>query len=311
MPEYPDIENYVDALRERILGRKLLGWRFLHPFLLRSVDPPPDAFVNHEVASVDRHEKRIVLGFQGELFASIHLMVLGRLSWHDRQRAQVDRKATRPAARGGMLFDASFEGGGTLALYESGSKRRAAIHLASGSQAVDALRRGGLEVDLVTLFEFAERLRSENHTIKRALADPRLVSGVGNAYSDEILHVAQMNPFLQTSKMSDDDYSRLLDAAREVFAIWRQRLADERAGGFPTRVTAFHPGMAVHGRYGKPCPRCGTAVQRIRYAENESNYCPRCQTGGVVYADRSLSRLLKSDWPRTVEELENRSGIRY
>jgi len=311
VPEYPDIENYVDALRERILGRRLLGWRFLHPFLLRTVDPPQDMFINHEVTSVDRHEKRIVLGFQGELFASIHLMILGRLSWNDGQHAPADRKVTRPAARGGTLFDAAFEGGGTLALTESGSKRRAAIHLASGSQAVQALRRGGLEVDQATLPEFAARLRSENHTVKRALTDPRLVSGVGNAYSDEILHAACMNPFLQTGKMSDDDCSHLFDAVRSVLTSWRARLADERGGAFPTKVTAFHPAMAVHGRYGKPCPRCGTAVQRIRYAENESNYCPRCQTGGVVYADRALSRLLKGDWPRTVEELENEPGIRY
>ncbi|WP_455381523.1 zinc finger domain-containing protein, partial [Salinispira pacifica] len=211
----------------------------------------------------------------------------------------------RPGGRsGGPLFLARFSTG-TLTLTEAGTRRRASIHLVAGSGALASLDPGGLELFGCSVEEFTARLRSVNHTVKRALTDPRLFSGIGNAYSDEILHAARMSPFLQTARMSDEEAGRLFDASRSVLTLWRERLESEREGRFPRKVTAFHEGMAVHGRFGKPCPVCGTPVQRIRYADNESNYCPLCQTGGTVYADRALSRLLKGDWPRTVEELEN------
>ncbi len=304
MPEYPDIENYVEALRDRISGSELLSWHFLHPFLLRTVEPSPESFLGLEAGSVTRRGKRIVIGFEKDLYAAIHLMIGGRLHWKEAEPAE-NTAALRK--RGGTLFLARFSTG-TLSFTEAGTKRRASIHLAHGTAALDALDPGGLELFDTTLEEFAGRLRSANHTVKRSLTDPRLFSGIGNAYSDEILHAARMSPFLQTSRMDDGQIAELFDACRNVLAGWKNRLTEERKGQFPRKVTAFHAQMAVHGKYGKPCPVCGTPVQRIRYADNESNYCPRCQTGGTVYADRALSRLLKDDWPRSVEELENLPG---
>ncbi len=319
MPEYPDIENYVSALRDRVHGTTLDAWHFLHPFLLRTVDPDPAQFVGREVINVSRIGKRIVLEFEGNLYAAIHLMIAGRLHWKDETsvnpevagrvgstgRATVQSAPTRRSGRSaGPLLLAKF-GSGTLTFTEAGTKRRASVHLVAGRTGLDALDPGGLELFACDAHEFALRLRTSNHTVKRALTDPKLFSGIGNAYSDEILHAARLSPFLLTGKLAEADVERLFDAAKSVLSSWKNRLAEERMGAFPERVTAFHPEMAVHGRFGKPCPICATSVQRIRYAENESNYCPRCQTGGVVYADRALSRLLKSDWPRTVEELEN------
>lgn len=301
MPEYPDIENYVEALRERITGSELRSWHFLHPFLLRTVEPSPESFLGLSVSSVSRHGKRIVLGFGKELYAAIHLMIGGRLHWKENEPAE-DNTALR--RRGGTLFLARF-GTGTLSLTEAGTKRRASVHLARGDTQLEALDPGGLEIFAATVDEFAARLRSVNHTVKRSLTDPKLFSGIGNAYSDEILHAARMSPFLQISRMSDEQIADLFNRCRNVLAMWKDRLSEERKGQFPRKVTAFHAQMAVHGRYGKPCPVCATPVQRIRYADNESNYCPVCQTGGTVYADRALSRLLKNDWPRSVEELEN------
>ncbi|HUX14730.1 MAG TPA: DNA-formamidopyrimidine glycosylase family protein, partial [Spirochaetia bacterium] len=312
------------ALNERLRGTKLDSWHFLHPFLLRTVEPDSTQFVGRKVVTASRIGKRIVLEFEGNLYAAIHLMIAGRLHWKEgtstraavaQQRgptASATRQVSPPRRSGrnaGPLFLADF-GSGTLTLTEAGTKRRASIHLIEGRSGIEALDPGGLELFVCDAGEFAQRLRKTNHTLKRALTDPKLFSGIGNAYSDEILHAAGLSPFLLTGRMSDADALRLFETAKSVLSGWKDLLEAQRKGAFPQRVTAFHPGMAVHGRFGKPCPICGTSVLRIRYADNESNYCPRCQTGGVVYADRALSRLLKNDWPRTVEELENLPGFR-
>jgi formamidopyrimidine-DNA glycosylase len=316
VPEYPDIENYVDALKERIVGLRLDSFQFLHPFILRTVEPPEEMFRGRMVEGVERQEKRIAIGFSGELYAVMHLMVAGRLHWTS-GAASPGRVTGRPRpGKGGTLFEAVFVASssdasppvGSLRLTEAGSRRMAAVHLVSGREGLKALSRGGLELFSCSEDEFSERLRSENHTVKRALTDPRLVSGVGNAYSDEILHRARMSPFRQTGKMTSEELRSLLCAARETLSEWRERLSVERAGSFPGRVTAFHELMAAHGRYGMPCPVCGTPIQRVQYTDNECDYCPVCQADGTVYADRGLSRLLKSDWPRTVEELEKTPG---
>ncbi|HEX5048683.1 MAG TPA: DNA-formamidopyrimidine glycosylase family protein [Gammaproteobacteria bacterium] len=294
MPELPDITVYVEALRERIGGARLERYRLPSPFLLRSVEPPLDALVGLRVATLERLGKRIVIGFEGELFLVIHLMIAGRLQW----RADRPKKQS-PNTQLVLELDT-----GTLFMTEAGTKRRASLYVVRGRGALAEHDRGGLEIAGATLEQFRAALTRGNHTLKRALTDPTMLSGIGNAYSDEILHRARLSPIALTSKVSDEEYARLFDATREVLAAWTVRLRAQSEGEFPSKVTAFHDEMAVHGKYGQPCPVCGTKVQRIRYADNETNYCPRCQTGGRLLADRSLSRLLKKDWPKSIDELE-------
>jgi formamidopyrimidine-DNA glycosylase len=294
VPELPDITVYVEALQRRIVGEPLLEVRVRSPFLVRSVTPPLSSAVGRRVVEVRRLGKRIVAEFEGELFLVLHLMIAGRLRWRDTGK--------KPVAR---IDLAAFEfPSGTLLLTEAGSKRRASLHVVEGEGALRDFDRGGLEVLDATLAEFAARLTSESHTVKRALTDPRLFSGIGNAYSDEILHRARLSPVKLTGRLSDDELRRLFDATQAILVEWTERLRAETADGFPEKVTAFREGMAVHGRFGKPCPVCGTPVQRIRYADNETNYCATCQTEGRLLADRALSRLLKQDWPRSLEEMD-------
>ncbi len=295
MPELPDIVVYLESLTPRILGQPLIELTLASPFVLRTVEPPIAAASGRQVTGLRRLGKRIVLELEGHLFIVIHLMIAGRLRW-------------RPPGKtlGGKLVLASFRfPDGTLYLTEAGSKRRASIHLVEGEAALAAFERGGLEVLETDVASFAARLRSENHTLKRALTDPRLMSGIGNAYSDEILHRARLSPLLLTSRLGDDDAARLFAATQAVLHEWTDRLRRETGDAFPEKVTAFREGMAVHGRFKLPCPVCGAPVQRIRYADNETNYCARCQTGGRLLADRSLSRLLKDDWPRSIDELDD------
>ena len=296
MPELPDVVVYLEALERRVLGRRLTGVRLLSLFVLRTVEPPIAALVDRRVLTLRRMGKRIVLGFEDELFLVIHLMVAGRLRW-----GPPGAKAPGRIGLAAFDFDA-----GTLVLTEAGSKRRASLHVVGGGAGLSAFERGGLEPMETSAAEFADRLRLESHTLKRALTDPRLFSGIGNAYSDEILHRARLSPLKLTGRLSDDEASRLYGAVQDVLQEWTQRLRAETGEGFPEKVTAFREGMAVHGRYRQPCPTCGTPVQRIRYAENETNYCPSCQTEGRLLADRGLSRLLKEDWPRSLEELDER-----
>jgi formamidopyrimidine-DNA glycosylase len=292
VPELPDVVVYIEALRERILGRKFVRAQIRGPFLLRSVTPPVSAAEGQRVTDVRRVGKQIAIGFENGVWLVFHLMIAGRLHW-------------KAAATVGGKNLAAFEfENGFLLLTEAGTQHRAAIRMAQGEQGLRALFAGGIEPLDATLDEFAAALRSANHTLKRTLTDPRLFSGIGNAYSDEILHRAQLSPIAMTFKLTNEQVERLYSATRESLVEWTGRLRDEAAGKFPEKVTAFREGMAVHGRYGKPCPRCESKVQRIRYASNETNYCPTCQTGGKLLADRGLSRLLKEDWPRTVEELE-------
>jgi formamidopyrimidine-DNA glycosylase len=296
MPELPDVELYLNAMRTRILGQKLERIRLSSPFLLRSVDPPLSATAGLRVRDLKRLGKRIVIELEGDLFLVLHLMIAGRLRW--------ERRGARPPGKIGLAaFDFP---NGTLLLTEASSKKRAALHLVRGAAALAEHDPGGIEVLGVELATFRAALQSENHTVKRALTDPRLFSGIGNAYSDEILHAARLSPVALTQKLTAAEIERLYEAVQKVLADWSARLREEFGDRFPGagEVTAFRPGFAVHGRYRQPCPDCGTAVQRIRYAENETNYCPTCQTGGKLLADRSLSRLLKDDWPRSVEELE-------
>ncbi len=294
MPELPDIVVYVERLEANLRGEPLERIELRNPFVLRSVEPPLAAAVGKRVRAVRRLGKRVVLALDDDLFLVIHLMIAGRLRWRPVGKKLAGRMVL--AAFGFPL--------GTLYLTEAGSTRRATLHLVRGEAALAPFERGGLEVLEATAAEFAARLRSENHTLKRSLTDPRLFSGIGNAYSDEILHRARLSPLALTSKLADDDLARLFDATRAVLVEWTDRLRREVGDGFPEEVTAFHPEMAVHGRYKLPCPVCGTPVQRIRYATNETDYCARCQTGGRVLADRSLSRLLKDDWPRSIDELD-------
>ena len=294
MPELPDITVYLEALEKRLLGARLESTRITHPFLLRTFDPPITALYGRRVVAFRRVGKRIAIGFEGDHWLVFHLMIAGRLHWIVPTAAKKGRSALAY-----FMFDT-----GTLTLTEAGSKRRASLSVFSSSTELAKINPGGLEVLEAPLEEFSERLRAENHTLKRSLTDPRTFSGIGNAYSDEILHRAGLSPVALTQKLAPERIQRLHAAVREVLAEWTRRLRAEAADGFPENVTAFRPEMAVHGRFGKPCPVCGTTVQRIRYVENETNYCPRCQTEGRILADRSLSRLLKDDWPRTVEELE-------
>jgi formamidopyrimidine-DNA glycosylase len=296
VPELPDVVVYLEALERRILGRRLAGVRLASPFVLRSVDPPVSALAGRRVLSLRRMGKRLVLGLKDDLFIVIHLMIAGRLRW-------AAAGARAPGKIGLAAFD--FEEG-TLLLTEAGSKRRASLHLVAGESALTAFERGGLEPLEAEEAEFVRRLRLENHTLKRALTDPRLFSGIGNAYSDEILHRARLSPLRLTTRLSEEEAARLYHATRSVLAEWTERLRRETGQGFPEKVTAFRDGMAVHGRFRQPCPVCGAPIQRIRYAENETNYCPVCQTEGRLLADRGLSRLLREDWPRSLEELEER-----
>ena len=290
LPELPDLTVYLESLAARIVNRRLLHARLLNPFLLRTAVPPLTTVEGRKVESLDRLGKRIVVGLEDELYLVLHLMVAGRLRWD----AKTPRRIT--------LAQFEFESG-TLSFTEAGSKRRASLHAVQGRNALAAMDPGGLELLDSDIRAFSSRLASENHTLKRALTDPRLFAGIGNAYSDEILHRAKLSPIAMTQSLGEAEAARLFAAARAVLAEWTDRLRDQAGGAFPEKVTAFRDEMAVHGKYGKPCPVCGAPVQRIVYAENETNYCARCQTGGKILADRALSRLLKKSWPRSLEEL--------
>jgi formamidopyrimidine-DNA glycosylase len=296
MPELPDVTIYVEALERRIVGQPLSGYAIHSPFILRTVEPPLDAAVGATVIGVQRLGKRIVLAFEGDLFIVVHLMIAGRFRWFD--------AGTRFKLPGRIALAELGFPTGTLLLTEAGTTRRAALHVVRGREALAQFDRGGLEVLDATRAEFAERLARENHTLKRSLTDPRLFSGIGNAYSDEILHRARLSPLKLTHKLAAEEIQRLYDATRATLLEWTQRFRESVGDGFPEKVTAFHQEMAVHGRFREPCRVCATPVQRIRYRDNETNYCARCQTEGRLLADRALSRLLKQDWPRTVEELE-------
>ena len=294
MPELPDITIYIEALEPRVVGSKLTKFRIQNPFVLRTVEPTTEAMIGAKVLSLRRIGKRIAIGLEADRWIVFHLMIAGRFKWLD-----VGRSPPKSA-----LAYLEFESG-ILVLTEAGSKRRASIHLTESTDVVRGFDPGGVDIDELELGAFKNILTKNNHTLKRALTDPKFFSGIGNAYSDEILHRAKLSPIQQTQKLSEQQIKTLLTASKEVLAFWTQQLRVECGEKFPTKVTAFREDMAVHGRFGQPCPVCETPVQRIRYATNEVNYCPLCQTGGKVLADRSLSRLLKKDWPRNVEELEN------
>ena len=296
MPELPDIVAYLEALAPRTVGRRLERVRLGSPFLLRSVDPPLREAEEKKVLGLRRIGKRIVFELEDDLFLVLHLMISGRLHWKP-----------KAAKLGGRTALAAFDfEDGTLLLTEASTKKRASLHLSRGERSLSEFDRGGLEVLDADRESFREALARENHTVKRALTDPRLFSGIGNAYSDEILHRARLSPAKWTSRLTEEETTRLYRAARETLETWARRFVEEAREAFPEKVTAFREGMAVHGRYGKPCPDCGSPVQRIVYADNESNYCATCQTGGKLLADRALSQLLRGDWPRTLEELEER-----
>jgi len=295
VPELPDIVAYIEALEPRILNQPIRDIRLSSPFLLRSVDPPLSEATGKNVTNLRRLGKRIVLGLEDELFLVIHLMIAGRFHWKE-IRAKPNRQTLAS-----FVFPS-----GTLVLTEAGSKKRASMYFVRGESALAAHDPGGLEVLEADLKSFTARLTKENHTLKRALTDPHYFSGIGNAYSDEILHAAGLSPLKLTKRLDDSEVRRLYEATQGTLRFWLDKLCREATESFPEKVTAFRPEMSVHGRYGKPCPRCGTPVQRIVYAANEANYCPSCQTGGRLLADRALSRLLKQDWPRTLEELEQR-----
>jgi len=294
VPELPDIELYLDAMRTHVGGQRLERIRRASPFLVRTVEPPLATAEGRVVERFRRIGKRIAIGLQGDLWLVVHLMIAGRLHW----RAP---DCPIPRRYGQAAFDFAH---GSLLLSEAGAKKRAALHVVQGEAGLLAHDPGGLEPLAIELATFAHRLRSANHTLKRALTDPQLLAGIGNAYSDEILHAAGLSPLTLSGSLDEAAVARLHQATRSVLEGWTARLIAEAAGRWPEKVTAFRPGMAVHGRFGRPCPACGTAVQRIRHAANETNYCPRCQTGGRALADRALSRLLKRDWPRSIEELE-------
>jgi formamidopyrimidine-DNA glycosylase len=294
MPELPDIAAYISALETRIVGSPIEGVRIASPFLLRTVEPPVAAVEGRAVRELRRIGKRIAIGVEGDLWLVLHLMIAGRLHWR-----------ANGAKLSGRNNLAAFDfPSGTLVLTEAGSKRRASLHVVLGEEALHAIDPGGIEVFSADLDTFRDALTAENRTLKRALTDPRLISGIGNAYSDEILHAAQLSPITLTHRLQPQEWDRLFAVTLQTLALWTERLRAEADAAFPEKVTAFRKEMAVHGRYGQPCPRCGEKILRIRYADNETNYCARCQTGGKVLADRGLSRLLKSDWPRTLDELE-------
>jgi formamidopyrimidine-DNA glycosylase len=294
MPELPDIVNYIAALESPILGQQLTRVRIASTFLLRSTQPPIKEVEGRVVRELRRIGKRIAIGVENDLWLVLHLMIAGRLHWRAPQVSLAGRKTL-------AAFDFP---NGSLILTEAGTKRRASLHVLSGKESLQYMDPGGIDVLTSDLDSFRAALSAENRTLKRALTDPRLVSGIGNAYSDEILHAAQLSPIALTHKLQLEEWQRLFEATHQTLQLWIDRLQTETGSGFPENVTAFHPAMAVHGRYGQPCPRCSEKVLRIRYADNETNYCARCQTGGAVLADRSLSRLFGSEWPRTLEELE-------
>ncbi|MBZ5575245.1 MAG: formamidopyrimidine-DNA glycosylase [Acidobacteriia bacterium] len=298
MPELPDVVVYVEALRERVIGHRLQRALIRGPFLLRSTTPPIEAVTGKEVREVRRVGKRIAIGFEEDLWLVLHLMIAGRLHWRSSDGKSGSRNTLATFA-----FDS-----GILQLTEAGSQHRAGLHMARGEEGLCALDAGGVEPLETNLAGFTAALTGANHTLKRALTDPHLFSGIGNAYSDEILHRARLSPLALTQKLKADEVERLYQAVRETLRLWVDRLRAEAAGRFPEKVTAFREGMAVHGRYGQPCPQCGSKIQRIRYASNEANYCVACQTNGKLLADRGLSRLLREDWPRTLEELEIRKS---
>jgi formamidopyrimidine-DNA glycosylase len=299
VPELPDITVYIEALEQRILGHVLERVQIAGPSLLRTAAPPVESTQNHKVTAFRRIGKRIAIGFDNDLWLVLHLMIAGRLHWK-KERVTPDGRRTLAA----FDFDS-----GTLTLTEAGARKRASLHVVEGEAELARLDPGGIDVLTSTTEQFGAALTSANHTLKRALTDPRTLSGIGNAYSDEILHQAQLSPVMLTGRMKPEEILRLHEATRHTLTLWMEKLQTEAGGKFPEKVTAFREGMAVHGRYGEPCPRCGAKIQRIRYASNETNYCARCQTAGKLLADRSLSRLLREDWPRSLEELEElRSG---
>ena len=294
MPELPDIAAYISALETRIVGQPIQRARLASVFLLRTTEPPVTHVEGCIVRDLRRIGKRIAIGVEGDLWLVLHLMIAGRLHWR-----------TTQARLSGRTSLAAFDfPNGSLVLTEAGSKRRASLHIVTGTEGLRSLDPGGIDIFTSDPAAFQAALTAENRTLKRALTDPRIVSGIGNAYSDEILHAAQLSPIALTHKLKPNEWERLFAATRQTLALWIDQLRNEAQAGFPEKVTAFREGMAVHGRYGKPCPRCGETIQRIRYADNETNYCAHCQTDGKLLADRSLSRLLRSDWPRTLEELE-------
>ena len=296
MPELPDVTVYLEAIGRRAVDRVLAKVRLEDMFVLRTARPPIESLEGRRLRELRRLGKRIAFGFEGDRWLVLHLMIAGRLQW-----AAAGEKPTARNVLAHLVFET-----GTLTLTEAGTKRRAALHVVDGEAGLSAHDPGGIDVFTSSTEEFGAALTRENHTLKRALTDPRLFSGIGNAYSDEILHAARLSPVTLTQKLKPDEIARLHEATRRGLREWTERLRAEAGDGFPQKVTAFRPEMAVHGKFGQPCPVCGTTVQRIVYAENEVNYCPRCQTGGKVLADRSLSRLLKEDWPRTIEELEKK-----
>ena len=295
MPELPDVVVYIEALEARVVGQPLASARIVSPLLLRTFEPPLEACFGKRVRCLRRLGKRIAFGLEDDYWLVLHLMIAGRLHWRP-------PGAKPPGKRGLAAFDFA---NGTLILTEAGSKKRASLHVTRGESSLDRLHRGGLEVLEASLAEFRDAICARNRTLKRALTDPGICSGIGNAYSDEILHRARLSPIAHTRKLKASEVERLYEAAREVLSEWVERLRAEARDRFPAKVTAFRDGMAVHGRYRQPCPECDAPVQRIRYSSNETNYCARCQTGGRILADRSLSRLLRSDWPRSLEELSN------
>ena len=296
MPELPDVVVYIEALQPRVIRQPVEAVRLGNPFIIRTIDPSPGALLGRAVTALRRMGKRIVFALDEDLFVVVHLMIAGRFRWRD-------RGAALPGRIGLLAFDFPT---GTLLLTEAGSKRQASVHIVRGADGLQVFERGGLEVLDADLPAFAERLTAENHTLKRALTDPQIFSGIGNAYSDEILHAARLSPMKQTRSLTDVEISRLFEATQRTLEAWIERTRDEVGDGFPEKVTAFRDGMAVHGRFGKPCPACGSPVQRIVYATNECNYCAACQTEGRLLSDRALARLLKQDWPKTLEEMEAR-----
>jgi formamidopyrimidine-DNA glycosylase len=298
MPELPDIVVYIEALERRILGRVLERILVAGPFLLRTAAPTIDSTQGHAVKAIRRIGKRIAIGFDNDIWLVFHLMIAGRLHWKERRVTPDGRRVSAA-----LYFDS-----GTLTLTEAGTKKQASLHVVAGEGNLAQVDPGGMDALSAERDAFGAILTSANHTLKRALTDPHLFSGIGNAYSDEILHRARLSPVMLTQRMKLEEISRLYQATKETLTVWTEKLRAETGGKFPEKVTAFRPGMAVHGRYRQPCPRCGTKVQRIRYASNETNYCPQCQTGGKLLADRALSRLLREDWPRSLEEMEERKS---
>lgn len=301
MPELPDIVVYIEALEKRIQGSTLERVRVASPFLLRTAVPPLSSVEGKKIIELRRLGKRICFGLEGDLWLVLHLMIAGRLHWYD-------ERAKAAKARSVAVFEFST---GSLTLTEAGTQKRASLHVLQGEAELENLNPGGLEVFDASTEDFARAIRAKNHTLKRALTDPRILSGIGNAYSDEILFDARLSPFTLTQKLGDEEVERLFAAIKRTLTEWLERLRAEAVKSFPEKVTAFRPDMATHGKYGQPCPRCGSKIQRIRYGSNETNYCPTCQTGGRLLADRALSRLLKDDWPRTPEELENADKRRF